>query len=596
MDIGRADLIDNSKEYIDCPKPNTWYFAQVELGFGSLCDVADFSATVKDNGIPQAPNDKICDATVMGLPTYAAPSTLIGTYIKHYLQNQNNFCAGAVEDPAACWTANPENDKTVWYRLPGVADPGLADISHNGRQVVIVNAYSEHAAGDEDEINLQLALYSVASLSCPANTATYTISSDKQGANCAYVGPASLDLDQLFQYSEYLTAACLTPATDYYLQVDGNDLDLVLDEVLREGWFELEAYYPREIGDLPCDAVGFKTWGIQPPNGGPYPTGSDELLNNSNLCTNYTFTTGDGNDNPGWVYFYAPASGSVKITATADPNDIMKDGVFDNIDLQLAIFQETVIGNCATVQPPQSPVSAITSYNILDGYGEEMYVNCLSPGRKYYIMVDASTSPITQTKHIFDLKIENWPENSAATNDLMQGAIAFTNTYTPTADWNKINYKVTETILDSKNWCADNLNEPGSTGSDLYNETGVWYKFIAPPSGMVHFLAENTDYGSITKLSGDPNHIDISLAVYQLNAGYPADSFSNPLATTLIKQEYDNILVNLPIPIAVTGTSAEDEDMTVECLTPGKEYYLLLSGKKSARLVVIGIMVGLTYI
>ncbi|MBK8672791.1 MAG: hypothetical protein IPN93_07315 [Bacteroidetes bacterium] len=223
---------------------------------------------------------------LMGLPTIPAPQALVGTYIKHYLQNQNNFCAGAVEDPAACWTANPENDKTVWYRLPGVADPGLADISHNGRQVVIVNAYSEHAAGDEDEINLQLALYLIVMFNCPTNPTTgYTLTSDLQGSNCAYVGPASLDLDQLFQYSEYLTAACLTPATDYYLQVDGNDLDLVFDEVLREGWFELEAYYPREIGDLPCNAVPFKTWGIA---GTPAAKGSDELLNNSNLCTSYT--------------------------------------------------------------------------------------------------------------------------------------------------------------------------------------------------------------------------------------------------------------------------------------------------------------------
>ncbi|MBK8672756.1 MAG: hypothetical protein IPN93_07135 [Bacteroidetes bacterium] len=78
-----------------------------------------------------------------------------------------------------------------------------------------------------------------------------------------------------------------------------------------------------------------------------------------------TFTTGDGNDNPGWVYFYAPASGSVKITATnSGTNDIMKDNLLNDIDLQLAIFQETVIDTCSTVQPPQSPVSSIISYNI----------------------------------------------------------------------------------------------------------------------------------------------------------------------------------------------------------------------------------------
>jgi hypothetical protein len=526
-EAGRDDLVDASKYYIDCPSPSTTYYIQVEnQGIG--CDQSSFTMTVKDNGIARALNDRICNATVLSTPGYTPPVSLIGTYKSIIYKIRIISVQVLVEDPAACWSNN-ENDKTVWYKLPAAAAPGASDISNPGRKVAIINAYSEHAAGDEDEINLQLALYSVASLSCPASTATYTLSTDLQGNNCAYVGPASLDLDQLFQYSEYLTAACLTPATDYYLQVDGNDLDLVLDEVLREGWFELEAYYPREIGDLPCSAVPFKTWGIA---GTPAANTQDNLYNNSNLCTSYTpgvganqeppttFTTGDGNDNPGWVYFYAPASGSVKITATADPNDIMKDGVFDNIDLQLAIFQETVIGNCDIVQPPQSPVSSIVSYNVLDGYGEEMYVNCLTPGRKYYIEIDGSASPLTQTRGIFDLKIEDFAANSYAPNDEMQDAIAFTNTYTATSTWNRINNKVTESILDSKNWCADNLNEPGRPVLGGYNETGVWYKFIAPPSGMVHFLAENTTYASLSKPSGDPNHLDLSLAVYQLNAGF----------------------------------------------------------------------------
>jgi hypothetical protein len=61
----------------------------------------------------------------LSTPGYTPPSTLIGTYTKHYLQNQNNFCAGAVEDPAACWSNN-ENDKTVWYKLPAAAAPGAS--------------------------------------------------------------------------------------------------------------------------------------------------------------------------------------------------------------------------------------------------------------------------------------------------------------------------------------------------------------------------------------------------------------------------------------------------------------------------------------
>lgn len=590
IDIGDPDLLDQSKEYINCPKPNTWYFAQCELGFGSLCDMADFSATVVDNGIPQAPNDRICNATVMSTPTYTNPQNLVGTYTPQLAINQSNFCATNTGEPTpACFG---DNNHSVWYKLPAAAAPGASDISNPGRKVVIINARSNHAGGSEDEINLQLALYSNSNMaSCPTNPTTgFTLTSDIQGANCAYVGPASLDLDQLFQYSEYLTAACLTPSTDYYLMVDGQSLPLNIDfDALKKGWFEFDAYYPREIGDLPCSAVPFKTWGIP---GTPAANSQDILYNNSNLCTSYTpgvganqeppttFTTGDGNDNPGWVYFYAPASGSVKITATADPNDIMKDGVFDNIDLQLAIFEETVAGVCSTVRAPQSPVSSIVSYNILDGYGEEMYVNCLTPGKKYYIEVDGSASPITQTRGIFDLKIEDYAPNSYAPNDEMQDAIPFTNTYNATSTWNRINNKVTEQILDSKNWCADNLNEPGRPALGGFNETGVWYKFIAPPSGMVHFLAENTTYGSLTKPSGDPNHIDLSLAVYQLNAGFTASQYSNPAATTLIAQDYQNPLVTSGI--AALGTSVEDEEMVVECLTPGREYYLLVSGKKSS--------------
>ncbi|MBL0079982.1 MAG: hypothetical protein IPP53_13005 [Bacteroidetes bacterium] len=84
----------------------------------------------------------------------------------------------------------------------------------------------------------------------------------------------------------------------------------------------------------------------------------------------------------------------------------------------------------------------------------------------------------------------------------------------------------------------------------------------------------------MSKPSGDPNHLDLSLAVYQLNAGFTASQYSNPAATTLIQQDYQNPLVTSGI--AALGTSVEDEEMIVECLTPGREYYLLVSGKKSS--------------
>ncbi len=607
VDIGTPDLVDQSKEYIECPKANTWYFAQCELGFGSTCDRANFNATITDNGIPQAPNDRICNATVLSTPTYTNPQSLVGTYTTHTLINQNNFCATNTGEPTpSCFGTN---DQSVWYKLPAAAAPGASDISNPGRKVVIVNAYSQHPAGVEDEINLQLALYTNSNMaSCPTNPTTgFTLTSDIQGNNCAYVSPLSIDPDQVLQLSEYLTAACLTPETDYYLMVDGEvPFYDVLTQYLKEGWFEFDAYYPREVGDIPCNAVPFKLFGNS--NGfntgydnaaGAFGTGdasktglTDNLYNNSNLCTTYTpgtganqepgttFTTGDGNDNPGWVYFYAPPSGSVRITATADPQDIMKDGTFDNIDLQLAIYQETTPGNCSIIQPPQSPVSSIVSYNVLDGYGEVMYVNCLTPGRKYYLEIDGSASPITQTRGIFDLKIEDYQPNAYAPNDEMCNAIPFSDSYIATNTWNRINYKDTLYIADTKNWCADNLNEPGRPALGGYNETGVWYKFIAPPSGKIHILAENTDYGTLSKPSGDPNHIDLSLAIYKLNSGYSCTQYAIPEATTLIVQDYQNPLVTSGVAIA--GTSVEDEEMEVSCLIPGQEYYLLVSGKKSA--------------
>jgi hypothetical protein len=587
LDIGGVVIGDNSKFRIDCPKANHTYYLQIEtIGIG--CDMADFTMTVKDNGIPKAPNDRICNATVLSTPSLTDPQSLVGTYTPHTLVNQNNFCATKTGEPTpSCFGSL---NQPVWYKLPAATAPGASDISNPGRKVAIVHARSNHAAGDEDEINLQLALYTNTNIgSCPTNPTTgFT-----QRA-CAYEGPLSLDPDQLFNLSEYLDASCLTPATDYYLMVDGHSPWYDLLGNWKEGWFEFDVYYPREIGDLPCSAVPFRKFGDPSVNKIGL---KDTLLNNSNLCTTYTpgfganqeppttFVSGDGNDNPGWVYFYAPPSGSVKITAVSDPQDLIKAGIiFDNLDLQLAIFQEATQGNCAVVQMPQSPVGSSISYNVLDGFGEEMYVNCLTPGRKYYIMIDAAPwGPFNSTKGIFDLYIEDWPDYAAATNDELCGAIPLDTTwFGSTYHWSQLNNKLTARVQNTNNWCADNLNEPGRPVLGGYNETGVWYTFVAPPSGKVHILAENTTYGSITKPSGDPEHIDLSLAVYKLNTGFACTQYANPAAMTLIAQDYQNPLAD--IGASVLGTSLSDEEMEVECLVPGETYYLLVSGKKSAGL------------
>src|SRR5690606_14535459 len=108
-------------------------------------------------------------------------------------------------------------------------------------------------------------------------------------------------------------------------------------------------------------------------------------------------------------------------------------------------------------------------------------------------------------------------------------------------------------LNNQNNYCADNLFEP--IPSAWGNDQGVWYTFVAPPSGKVEIRLDNIGLFS--------DQIDLQVAVYDASN----QGCNDPL--TEIASEHEGIGL------------LWDEDMEVECLIPGRTYYILVDGEGS---------------
>lgn len=497
-EYGGLGLIYDEEMNVECLQPNTTYFLLVD-GEDSGIPFTDgqegfFGLEIYDLGIRQAP-DLICDAQFLG--TVPANGSVGVPNL-----SQSNVCAGNAGDPTP---GNWSPDQSVWYSF--IAPP-------SGHAIINAESDLPFPFGD-DAVDLQLALYESSN-----NTCTGTLTE------------VDSDYDPII-FDEELDVRCLDPGRIYYILVDGSGLNV-------EGIFDITVS-DGTILPAPNDEICNAT-----PLGQPAPGGTVGLNNQNNYCADNLFEpipSNWGNDQGVWYTFIAPPSGKVEIR-------LDNQGLFgDQIDLQAAVYD-------AQNQGCNDPLTELASEH--EGIGvlwdEDMEVECLIPGRTYYIMVDGEGSIINPDlqEGIFDIEVYGDPRDPAAPNDDVCNAIPLGD---PTGS------PVGTTPITShgsqNNFCATGAGEPNPSGFTP-NQT-VWYTFTAPSTGNVN-VSVNSD-----AVIGGTDPIDIEVAVWEPLGG----GCTGPWREI---QSGDDLL-------------GYDLDMDVNCLTPGQTYYIQLDGSDLLSLI-----------
>lgn len=482
-------LLNNEDLSISCLQPNTTYFLLVD---GERTNIINnggqegyFGLEIRDAGIQQAA-DLICDAEFLG----AVPA---GGSVGTPNLSRSNVCATNTNDPnPGAWVA----DKTVWFRFQ--APP-------TGHVIIDADSDLPFPLG-VDAVDLQLAVYS---------TSTSTCTGTLQFKGADYT-PGLFD--------EELDIKCLTPGENYWILVDGSGLntDGIFDITVTDGGI------PPAPNDLICDAI---------PLGAPGNGGTVGLTNQNNYCADNIFEpipNNWGNDQGVWYTFIAPPSGKVEVRLN---NGNVLTG--DNMDLQVAVYDLTG-ANCNGI------ATELASEH--DGIGvlwdEDMEVECLIPGREYWILVDGEGSVIDPDlqEGTFDIEVFGDPRDPASPYDQPCNALALGD---PTGG--SVGTSPVTNHGSQNNFCADAAGEPQPSGFTA--DQTVWYTFVAPSTGNV-----NIDINSDNVLNGvDP--INLQVAVWQ-----------TPSCTGPWREE-------------VSGDDlVYDVDLDVFCLTPGQVYYVQIDG------------------
>ena len=454
-----------------------------------------FDISVRDGGIPPAPNDEICNAIALGQPI---PN---GTVRRN---NQNNFCADNIFEPIP---RNWGNDQGVWYTF--IAPPS-GKVEIRGRSQGIFG----------DAIDMQLAVYDSDDMTCTGNLTELTSKHSGIG----------------LLWDEDMEVECLTPGRTYFLLVDGEGS--ALDPDLQEGIFDIIVYGDPRDTPSPYDNICNAFYMGNPQNGtirtGP---GIDHGSQN-NFCA----TTQANEPNPSgftprqtvWYSFTAPSTGNVRIKGNSDA----EIGGVDAIDLQIAIWESTDNTCNGTFREIQSGDDLLFDFNI------EVY--CLDPGRTYFIQIDGGGPEILGGREgYFDLEISTLSPIPVAANNLICDAIDMGNPF----------IQGTRTITNQHNLCADNLGDPNP--SEFTPRQTVWYTFQTPNTGSNYAVVIDAT-SSLPWPFGNKDAIDLQLAVYA------SSNNSCTGALTEIASEYD--------------LGFFDETVTVQCLEPGRTYYVMVNG------------------
>ena len=283
-------------------------------------------------------NDFPCDAFDLGeLMPFA---TLGDTSLSNY----NNLCSSNVNEPNPLSNGGFGNDNGVWFKFTTGAQPGVI--------VNVIGNNDPELVGDD--ISLQIAVYESSNDSC---SGTFRLIQDAQDDT---------------SYDETLRLECLEANRTYFILVDGR----WIPSIGTVGYFGLEVHdRGGEQGpDFICDAYELG----EVPMGGAV-----TVANQSNICG-----TNTGEPRPNafvgqrtvWYRFTAPASGHVILDAISDlppPQGI------DDIDLQIAVFQ-TSTDDCL------GTISEVDSRYQSGNLDETLTLECLEPGRSYWILIDGA--------------------------------------------------------------------------------------------------------------------------------------------------------------------------------------------------------------
>ena len=589
-DIGiNTDItgITQDHRYIECIKPNTTYWIQVEVGGASTCDKAHFNVSIYGNGVLPLGNDRIC-GVVSNSPTYdvgnaAGIAAKIGT-VNADTKTGTTITGTNCYDPNPSWSGicglslNDDNDYGVWYKLPAATN----------RKDVFLKGVSQSA----NDMDIKFALY---------NPPTATALSQCNGA---LASPNNMTLVSGSYYSalgwdpggaftclspnEDHLYSCLDPAKDYYLMVDASN------SLCGTGNFTLNAYYPLEGGSTPCNAewlpgVTSSTW----------TAGTHKIDLAANFCgATYTGIPGApfSYQKPVWWKFVAPVSGSVEIRMKSDSTNLG-----DELRPKLWVFEENTPGTCSNTALNATSLDQKDPDDLLgagdpDVLTEILDVRCLVPGRTYYLVTDgantiAEVCGIGTKVGFFSLEIKDLNQPTRK-NDSICGATPGRVAgdpyhFTPTAAWKTVNKEAELTKTNQDNYCFVIQNEPdashpswGGAWSTSNNARGGWYSFKAPPSGKVEIELENK---SVTS-----DQIDAQIAVYRIKSGYTCNQVQTLTPTS-----------GTSSPLEFYGSSNDtyagilaDEDLTVTCLMPDSLYYIYIEGINSNTLGINDLATG----
>ncbi|HUM51009.1 MAG TPA: T9SS type A sorting domain-containing protein [Chitinophagales bacterium] len=637
--IGFGAPCYNDMFRLKCPEPNTTYYVQVtDAGFISTCyeglwsfDNGSYKISTAP-GIGGAPiNDTICGAIDLG-----------GTYVSgalSYSTNANgngtnifdNFCA----TPDFPWRADFTQplDRDVWFRFK----PPLS----GSVKILAQSAPSGQPSGVDDDLDLQIAIWEPilgdgtnAHCSDPRFLWTPIISQDHGVCELSeqQTGFTNCFLGGFFPYDIYntcgnsatcnegnsLIATCLDPNKYYYIQVDGGDwatCDLIDAGDCISGYFKMQVldaglglYNSASPGDVgtPFTSLGVPNSTLKHDepcfsqlltvNASATAYGSLNWTNMTNRCAtsindpipSVWQSRNASTDKTVWASFVAPASGKVKIRAE-NIAQIKGDADYhDDINLQLALYETPT--NCFD----KNRFSEIGSGNGFDGgaveidplnsedytgicvpcvgscgFDEYMVSRCLIPGKTYYIMIDGDAgytcgADVEDIEGDFRISVQALNGIPASTNDSI--CMAYNMTPIGNAAGSVYNSPIPfnnecATIDQSYEGNGKVAHEIAGTLFNFDVEHTLWFKFVAPATGKVKIEAIE---------DGGVDDIDLGLAIFDIPSQNCANIQSGGYK---FDQDYDPAIFGI--------ANSDDEEITVECLVPGRTYWVQVDGNRN---------------
>ena len=345
----------------------------------------EFTFTIGAIGEPfDQPNNGICDAENLGILTSGI--TLGDASLGGY----NNLCNDNVNDISPSTDGAWINNQGVWFEFTTSATPGYE---------ITINTLND-PLNLGDIMNLELAIYTSSDGTCGGDLELLDFIND------------SSDFD------ESITLTCLEANTTYYILVDGNDFG---DQV--EGFFGIEVLDNGAVPapNLKCDALDL----------GMIPVGGVASVENvHNECAD---NVGDPfqpsafiSQKSVWFTFQAPPSGSVLVEAQSVEGAPWNNG----IGAQVAVYR-SFTDVCTGFF-----IEVGSSFTIADN-SESLELNCLEPGKSYWILVDGSGSNTAGMFNMVVTDTENYPPQTTVDTTICFGTnyIIGTSNYTTTDNY-----------------------------------------------------------------------------------------------------------------------------------------------------------------